>query len=132
MPLPTTSLYAALLAALFILLSLQVIKARRTHRVALGVPHRLVERAVRAHGNCAEYVPLGLILLGLLEGMGLPAWGTHALGSAFLAGRVLHAWGISQEPEVFRFRTAGMGLTFAVLGVGAAALLGLVLADALG
>jgi uncharacterized protein len=132
MPLPATSLYAALLAALFILLSLQVIKARRTHRVALGAPHRLVERAVRAHGNCAEYVPLGLILLGLLEGMGLPAWGIHALGSAFLAGRALHAYGISQEPEVFRYRTAGMGLTFAVLGVGAAALLGLVLADALG
>ena len=132
MPLPATSLYAALLAALFILLSLRVIKARRVHRVALGTPHRLVERAVRAHGNCAEYVPLGLILLGLLEGMGLPAWGTHALGSAFLAGRMLHAYGISQEPEVFRFRTAGMGLTFAVLGVGAAALLGLVLADALG
>jgi uncharacterized protein len=132
MPLPATSLYAALLTALFILLSLQVIKARRTHRVALGAPHRLVERAVRAHGNCAEYVPLGLILLGLLEGMGLPAWGIHALGSAFLAGRALHAYGISQEPEVFRYRTAGMGLTFAVLGVGAAALLGLVLADALG
>ena len=132
MPLPATSLYAALLAALFILLSLRVIQARRVHRVALGAPHRLVERAVRAHGNCAEYVPLGLVLLGLLEGMGLPAWGIHALGSAFLAGRLLHAWGISQEPEVFRFRTAGMGLTFAVLGVGAAALLGLVLADAFG
>jgi uncharacterized membrane protein YecN with MAPEG domain len=132
MPLPATSLYAALLAALYILLSLRVIKARRTHRVALGAPHRLVERAVRAHGNCAEYAPFGLIMLGLLEGMGLPAWGVHALGSAFLAGRVLHAWGISQEPEVFRFRTAGMGLTFAVLGVAATALLGLVLAEALG
>ena len=51
---------------------------------------------------------------------------------AFFLGRVLHAWGISQEPEVFRFRTAGMGLTFTVLGVGAAALLGLVLAEAFG
>ena len=132
MPLPATSLCAALLTALFILLSLQVIKARRTHRVALGAPHRLVERAVRAHGNCAEYVPFGLLLLGLLEGMGLPAWGVHALGSAFLVGRLLHAWGISQEPEVLRFRTAGMALTFTVLGVAAAALLGLALADALG
>jgi len=132
MPLPATSLYAALLAALYILLSLRVIKARRTHRVALGAPHRLVERAVRAHGNCAEYAPFGLIMLGLLEGMGLPAWGVHALGSAFLVGRLLHAWGISQEPEVLRFRTAGMALTFTVLGVAAAALLGLVLADALG
>ena len=58
MPLPATALYAALLAALFILLSLRVIGARRVHRVALGAPNPLVERAVRAHGNCAEYVPL--------------------------------------------------------------------------
>jgi uncharacterized protein len=132
MPLPTTSLYAALLAVLFLGLSLRVVQLRYRYHVALGAPHRLVERAVRAHGNCAEYVPFGLVLLGLLEGMGLPAWGVHALGSAFLVGRLLHAWGISQEPEVLRFRTAGMALTFTVLGVAAAALLGLVLADTLG
>lgn len=132
MPLPATSLHAALLAGLFLLLSIRVVQQRRRYRVALGAPHRLVERAVRAQGNCAEYVPLGLILLGLLEGMGLPAWGVHALGTALLAGRVLHAWGISQEPEVLRRRVLGTALTFAVLGVAAAALLGLVLAEALG
>src|SRR4051794_16199454 len=104
MPLPATSLYAAVLAALYILLTLRVIEARRAHMVALGMPHRLVERAVRAHGNCAEYVPFGLVLLGLLEGMGLPGWGIHALGSGFVLGRALHAHGISREPEVFRFR----------------------------
>ncbi|MBK1660426.1 MAPEG family protein [Paracraurococcus ruber] len=132
MPLPATALYAALLAALFLALAIRVIGMRRRYQVALGAPHRLVERAVRAHGNCAEYVPLGLILLALLEGMGLPAWGVHALGTALVIGRVSHAWGISQEPEVFRFRTIGMALTFTVLGVGAAALLGLVLGDAFG
>ena len=132
MPLPATALHAALLTALFLALSLRVVRLRYRYHLALGAPHRLVERAVRAHGNCAEYLPLGLVLLGLLEGMGLPAWAVHALGTAFLAGRVLHAWGISQEPEALRFRSAGMGLTFAVLGLGAAALLGLVLADALG
>lgn len=132
MPLPATSLYAALLALLFVTLSLRVVQARRHYRVALGTPHRLVERAVRAHGNCAEYVPLGLVLLGLLEGMGLPVWVVHALGTAFLAGRVVHAAGIGREPEVLRWRVFGMGLTFAVLTIAAAALLGLVLADALG
>ncbi|MFC7476547.1 MAPEG family protein [Dankookia sp. GCM10030260] len=132
MPLPATARYAALLAALFLALSLRVVQLRYRYRVALGAPHRLVERAVRAHGNWAEYVPFALVLLGLLEGMGLPSWGVHALGSALLAGRLLHAWGISREPEVLRFRSAGMALTFTVVGVGAAALLGLVLADALG
>jgi uncharacterized membrane protein YecN with MAPEG domain len=132
MPLPATSLYAALLALLFVALSLRVVQARRRHRVLLGTPHRLVERAVRAHGNCAEYGPLGLLLLALLEGMGLPAWGVHALGTAFLAGRVLHAAGIGREPEVLRWRMLGMGLTFAALTAAAAALLGLVLAHAFG
>lgn len=128
MPLPATSLYAALLAGLFIFLSIRVIGARRRYQVALGTPHRMVERAARAQGNCAEYVPIGLILLGLNEGMGLPTGFVHALGTALLVGRGLHAWGISQEPEVFRFRVTGMALTFAVLGVSAASLLGLVLA----
>ncbi|MBX9700307.1 MAG: MAPEG family protein [Acetobacteraceae bacterium] len=128
MPLPITALYAALLAGLFLVLSVRVISARRRYGVALGTPHRLVERAVRAHANFAEYVPIALVLLGLLEGMGLPGWWLHALGTALVAGRAAHAWGISQEPEVLRWRSLGMGLTFAVLGVSAAALLALALA----
>lgn len=128
MPLRVTALYAALLAALFLLLSVRVIGARQRHRVALGAPHRAIERAVRAHGNFAEYVPLALVLLGLAEGLGLAPLALHLLGLALLAGRATHAWGISREPEVLRFRVVGMGLTFAVLGLAAAALLGLVLA----
>jgi uncharacterized membrane protein YecN with MAPEG domain len=128
MPLPATALYAAILAGLFLVLSIRVIGARRRYRVAFGAPHRLLERAVRAHGNFAEYVPMALILLGLNEGMGMPAGFVHALGSALVVARGLHAWGISQEPEALRWRVAGMVLTFAVLGTAAAALLGLVLA----
>lgn len=128
MPLPVTSLYAALLAGLFILLSIRVIGARRRYQVALGAPHRMVERAVRAHGNFAEYVPMALILLALNEGMGLPGWWLHALGTTLVAARGMHAWGIGREPEVMRWRVAGTALTFAVLGVSAASLLGLALA----
>jgi hypothetical protein len=128
MPLPITACYAALLGGLFVLLSIRVIQARRRYQVALGAPHRIVERAVRAHGNCAEYAPIALILLALLEGLGLPGWWLHALGTALVAGRVAHAWGISQEPEVMRWRSLGMGLTFAMLGVSAAALLPLAIA----
>ncbi|MGG5810808.1 MAPEG family protein [Falsiroseomonas sp. CW058] len=127
--LPVTALYAGVLAFGFLWLSVRVIKARRVYRVALGTgQHRLVERAVRAHGNFAEYVPLALLVLALLEINRLPDWGLHALGTALLAGRALHAAGISREPEVLRFRVTGMSLTFAVLGIGAAALLGLALA----
>ena len=43
--LPVTSLYAGLLALYFVWLATRVVKARRIHRVPLGTPHRLVERA---------------------------------------------------------------------------------------
>lgn len=123
--LPVTGLYAGLLALYFVWLATRVIKARRVHRVALGTPHRLVERAARAHGNFAEYVPFALLLMALCEINGLPDWGLHVLGTVLLAGRVLHATGISQEPENFRWRVLGMSLTFTMMVVAAAALLGL-------
>jgi uncharacterized membrane protein YecN with MAPEG domain len=126
--LPVTALYAGLLAFYFLWLATRVIKARRVHRVALGTPHRLVERAVRAHGNFAEYVPFALLLMALCEINGLPDWALHVFGVVLLAGRVLHAHGIGQEPENFRWRVLGMSLTFTVLGAAAAALLGLSLA----
>jgi hypothetical protein len=129
MSLPVTALYAALLALYFVWLATRVIKARRVHRVALGTgSHRLVERAVRAHGNFAENVPLALLLLALAEVNGLPGWALHALGVALLAGRVLHATGIAREPEEFRWRVLGMSLTFTMLIAAAAANLGLALA----
>jgi hypothetical protein len=127
--LPVTATYAAILAFYFIWLATRVIKARGEHRVPLGTPHRMVERAARAHGNFSEYVPFALLLLALCEANGLPVWALHALGLALIAGRVLHATGIAREPENMRRRVAGMALTFAMIGVAAASLLGLAAAS---
>lgn len=119
-----TALYAALLTLGFVWLATRVIAARRVAGVPIGTgADRRLERAVRAHGNFAEYVPLALVLLALLELNGLPAWGLHLLGTALLAGRALHAAGITREPEDLRFRVAGMATTFAVLALAALALL---------
>lgn len=123
--LPVTALYAGLLGLYFVWLSTRVIKARRVHRVALGTDHRLVQRAARAHGNFAEYVPFALLMLALCEINGLPDWALHVLGVVLLVGRVLHATGIAREPEDFKWRVLGTSLTFTVMGVAAAALLGL-------
>lgn len=123
--LPVTALYAGLLGFYFVWLATRVIKARRQHRVALGTSHRLVERAARAHGNAAEYVPFALLLLALCEINGLPDWALHVLGTVLLAGRLLHGFGIAREPENFRWRVLGMSLTFTMMGVAAAACLGL-------
>jgi uncharacterized protein len=123
--LPVTALYAGLLGLYFIWLATRVIKARRVHRVALGTDHRLVQRAARAHGNFGEYVPFALLLLALCEINGLPDWALHGLGVVLVAARVVHATGIAKEPEDIRWRVLGTSLTFTMMGVAAAALLGL-------
>jgi len=116
--------YAALLALLFIALSIRTIRARRAHKVAIGTGgHAALERAIRVHANFAEYVPLALLLLTMAELRGVPALVLHALALALLVGRCAHAWGVSQTPEDFRFRVTGMLSTFAVIGLTALALL---------
>jgi uncharacterized membrane protein YecN with MAPEG domain len=116
--------YAALLALLFIALSIRTIRARRALKVALGTGgHAALERAMRVHANFAEYVPLALLLLVMAELRGMPALVLHGLALALLVGRCAHAWGVSQTPEDFRFRVAGMICTFTVIGMTALALL---------
>ena len=126
--LPVTSLYAGLFGLLFTVLSVRAIRLRSRYGLTLGTSHRLVERAVRAQGNFAEYVPFALLMIALCEINGLPDWALHVLGTILLAGRLVHAYGISQEPERITWRAAGMGLTFAMMGAASAALLGLALA----
>ena len=105
-------LYAALLALLFVALTLRTIRLRRRYRVALGDgAHPALLRAMRAHANFAEYVPLALVLFYFAEIGGAPQALAHLLGGSLLIGRCLHAWGVSQARETFAFRVTGMALT---------------------
>jgi uncharacterized protein len=119
-----TALYASLLVPLFILLSLRVIRTRRGRKVSIGDgqdQHML--RAMRVHANFAEYVPMSVLMMALAESTGVHHWLLHAAGGALIAGRLSHAYGVSQTTENFRFRVTGMALTFTVLGVLAVACL---------
>lgn len=124
-----TPLYAGILTLIFVFLSFRVIRGRYAARAALGDGgDRRLLRHQRAHANFAEYVPLALILMALIELQSGPGWVLHAMGMALLVGRPVHAYGVSQEPETLRFRQIGMVLTFTALTVGAAANLWLALA----
>lgn len=106
-------IYAALLSLLFVALSIRTLRLRRRLRVAIGDGgNTLMLRAIRTHGNFAEYVPLGLLLIVACEELGAPSLLLHGLGAALLIGRLVHAFGISKEAEVFAFRVMGMTLTF--------------------
>ena len=113
-----TPFYAAGLASVFIALSV------RTLRVGLGDQGEpQILRAMRVHANFAEYVPLTLLLTLALELQGAPAALVHVLCTCLLIGRISHAFGVSREPEDYRFRIFGIAMTFTALGGSAVALL---------
>ncbi len=117
-------IYAAIFAVLFVVLSIRVIRSRRSARVAIGAGgNAALERRIRVQGNFAEYVPLALILFAFIELQGWSRWLIHGLCLALLAGRLLHAYGVSQDPEDFRIRVSAMILTFTSLLVAAILLL---------
>jgi len=111
-----TSIIASLLTILFIKLSFAVIGLRRKNKVGLGNGgHADLERAIRAHGNFAEYVPFGIILLACLELNRAPWWLVAIPGAALIIGRLIHAVGINQPPPNFSKRVLGMKFTFNTL-----------------
>lgn len=111
-----TSIIASVATIFFIKLSFAVIGLRRKNKVVLGSGgHEDLERAIRAQGNFAEYVPIGLILIACLELNRAPWWLNSILGTALLSGRLIHAAGINVPPPNFRKRVLGMQLTFVTL-----------------
>ncbi len=120
-----TSIIAAILTIIFVKLSFTVIGLRRKNKVGLGSGgYDDLERAIRAQGNFAEYVPIGLILIACLELNGAPWWLVMLPGIALIIGRLIHAKGINEPPPNFSSRVLGMKFTFgtfitlAILNVG--------------
>lgn len=124
MPLPVTSLYTGFFLLLMLALAVNVVRLRMSEKVSLGDgDNRRVRQAMRAHANAAEYVPVVLIGLALLELAGVAAWMLLLYGSVFLVGRVLHAIGMVQPRSVTRMRQLGIVLSWAVMLTMAAHLL---------
>lgn len=67
-----------------------------------------LRRRIRAQGNFTEYVPLGLIGLGLVEARAAPAWLLVIVAGALALGRRLHVIGMLATTSL---RGIGMLLT---------------------
>jgi len=103
-----TSTYAAILALLFVGLSVRILRLRRSLKIAIGDGgDKKMLRAIRVHSNFAEYVPFGLLLLYLAETQGAPSAVIHGVGLCLLIGRLSHMYGVSQENEQFQYRVLG-------------------------
>ncbi len=112
--------YAGLIALLFLGLSFRVVKGRQSHKISIGDgDDKDMIKRMRVQANCAEYAPMGLILLGMLEMQSTSPWILHALGISLLVGRVMHAFGLGSTPQMVPIRIWGMYFTIGMIAVSA-------------
>ncbi len=121
---PILSIYASLLAVIFVVLSVRTLRLRRHLKIAIGdAGNEHMLRAMRVHSNFAEYTPYALLMIYFVETSGASPVLVHALGLFLLIGRLAHAFGVSQYNEQYHYRVAGMTLTFSVFFLSSAYLL---------
>jgi len=120
-PLPITALLAGGAALFLVLLSLPIAMRRRATRLSAGDGgDEKFNRLIRAQANFVEYVPLAIIVIGLLEASGFPQAWVCGFAAALAAARVLHALGLVWN--LLPARALGAILTFLVLLLGGGAL----------
>ncbi|RVU19820.1 MAPEG family protein [Methylobacterium oryzihabitans] len=123
----TTAVYAALLTLVFLALSGWVMARRLSANVLHGTggDDVLLVR-MRSQANFAEYVPLALLLVGLLEAHGAARGLIQGLLALLLVARVLHPVGMvaaKNSAQQFACRGGGILVTMLVMAVAAVALL---------
>ncbi|MER3547334.1 MAG: hypothetical protein C4338_06895 [Rhodanobacteraceae bacterium] len=111
-----TGLYAALCALLIVVLSIRVVWLRNTEKVGIGTGgNEKLARAIRAHANAVEYLPIALLLLLILDLDGTKPWLLHLFGIVLIVARVLHAIGLSNYAGLSFGRAAGIVLTLVTI-----------------
>lgn len=92
-------IYASLLVALIVFLAYRVTTFRRGEGISLGdeTGSKAMKSAVRAHGNAVENIPVGILLLVILELNHLNPLLLHAFGLVFVVSRIAHAYGLSKR-----------------------------------
>jgi uncharacterized protein len=108
--------YVGLGALLILVLAMRVVWLRNSHGVGLGSGgHEGLSRAIRAHANATEYLPVALLMLVVLAFEQTRPWLLQAFGIVLIVGRVLHAIGLSGSPGRSFGRASGIALTVLVM-----------------
>lgn len=125
-PVHALALWAGLHILLLLLLAALVIRIRRRERIGLGDGgNPALARAIRVFGNAVEYAAPALIGMAVLVMVGAGVLLIHLCGALMLAGRVLHAFGLTRTGGASRARLGGMLLTLGawlLIGLGLLAL----------
>ncbi len=124
MPLPViTAAFAGVFAIIGVSLSLYVSFLRSRTGIEFGDGGEIVlTRAVRAHANYKEHVPLALLLLLFAELLQTDPFILHGLAFTLLAARLWHTMGIL-FPAFRKLRTFGAILTHIVMATTAVILI---------
>jgi uncharacterized membrane protein YecN with MAPEG domain len=111
-----TMIAAGLLGLWLLLLGVRVVQLRLKTRISLGDGNDPeMQTRVRAHGNAAEWIPIGLFLLFLAEQAQGPHWLVVSGAALLVVGRLLHPFGLrTRSPNAAR--TLGMVFTWTAVG----------------
>jgi len=108
------AVYAGILGLMYFLMGARISIMRGRKKVLIGHADDLVlHRAIRAHANFGEYVPICLILIGIVAALGFSLWVIHALCLILIAMRLIHAWGVSTGTPIGQ--TVGAAMTYNIL-----------------
>ena len=103
-----TALYAGILGLIMIGIVVAVGRVRAATDVSIGDGGNVdVIVAMRRHANFVEFVPLILILIGLLEMNGVANGAIHGLGAGLVVARLCHAYGYRGDDSMRAFRAIG-------------------------
>lgn len=123
--LPITMITASIFGLLFVWLCIHVIGARGKYGTLIGDgSHTELEFRIRKHGNFVEYVPLFLILLGLLEIHGAHPTALIVFAAIFVVARVLHILGMGEDANL---KLRQLGIVGSFTGIIATSVYGLFL-----
>jgi uncharacterized protein len=125
----TYLLCSAILVIFYFLLALNVSMTRSRMKVGIGTgdsPSGPLNRAIRAHGNASEYIPIFVVLFLYFLTTGASGWITWVVVGVTIC-RVLHAMSMFMAPDlnsVYALRfVASLGTYVGGLALGVALLL---------
>lgn len=116
--LPVTLATGGLSCLIYLFLCFHVVQLRRRQKRVIGDGGDSdLQIRIRNHGNFAEYIPLFLVMLAIIEAHSGSIGPVKLLGAAVVVSRLFYTIGAMRTPFDNPVRTIGIVSTFTLVGV---------------